>query len=290
MIPSQRYVSRELSHFVGKGMRENGQYDLLVNKILKTGWLTHPPHDPAQPRGVNFDLSKPISTDEAIKSQVVCFCDIPDTDLAIHVGKYSKFGLAFEKNFLVTQGASPVAYVANESPVPVASLFVPDDFRTRVDTASAKGVADRALYYDTSVRAIVDILAAFDALANDDAERYIKGIAVSECKSRLKALFGLSDAQISALEAALKGNRQAIGSLRTCSDFLLNYVFSFVKSFDSCRPFEDELHYYMEREWRVAGNVKFTLGDVSRVFFPPAYAKRFRTDLPDYLGQISFVD
>jgi hypothetical protein len=45
MTHSQRYVSSELSHFVGKGLPEDDQYNLLVNKILKPGWLTHPPHD-----------------------------------------------------------------------------------------------------------------------------------------------------------------------------------------------------------------------------------------------------
>jgi hypothetical protein len=46
----------------------------------------------------------------------------------------------------------------------------------------------------------------------------------------------------------------------------------------------------MEREWRVANNVKFQLDDVSRVFFPEKYSKRFRVDLPAYAGQVSFID
>jgi hypothetical protein len=41
---AQRYVSVELSHFVGRGRSEPDQYDLLVNHILKPGRLTHPPH------------------------------------------------------------------------------------------------------------------------------------------------------------------------------------------------------------------------------------------------------
>jgi hypothetical protein len=39
MSPSQLYVSTELSHFVGKGKTENEQYELLVEKILKPGWV-----------------------------------------------------------------------------------------------------------------------------------------------------------------------------------------------------------------------------------------------------------
>jgi hypothetical protein len=44
-----------------------------VYKILKTGWLTYPPHDPSRPRSLSVDFSKPISTDEALRYEVVCF-------------------------------------------------------------------------------------------------------------------------------------------------------------------------------------------------------------------------
>lgn len=43
---------------------------------------------------------------------VVCFCDIPVGDLAFHARKYSKFGIAFTKAFLLNQGANPVFYIA----------------------------------------------------------------------------------------------------------------------------------------------------------------------------------
>ncbi len=290
MVHAQRYVSNELSHFVGKGRTEEEQYDLLMNKILKTGGITYPPHDPSQPRTLSLDLSKPISTDEALKYQVVCFCDIPESDLAIHVSKYSKFGLAFKKEFLIARGACPVFYVANESLVSATEIFSPDNFLDRIKAAQKQGVVDRALYFDTSVRAMVDIFAALDALCCDEDGRYFKGVPSSEFKKRFSALLGLSDAQISAVESALRRNAMAKKNVRLCADFIINYVFSFVKCFDAKRSFDDTANYYMEREWRVANNVIFSLGDVSRVFFPSAYAKRFRADLPSYIGQISFID
>jgi hypothetical protein len=46
----------------------------------------------------------------------------------------------------------------------------------------------------------------------------------------------------------------------------------------------------MEREWRVIGDVKFALEDVHRVFMPERYAERFREDLPNYIGQLTFSD
>lgn len=287
---SQRYVSNELSYFVGKDKTEEEQHQLLVDKILKSGWLTYAPHDPSQPRTASLDLSKPISTDDVIKSQVVCFCDIPTADLAIHVRKYSKFGVAFKKEFLVEKGACPVFYIAKEGPVPVQTLFSPGDFLERIDAARKSGYIDRALYFDTSVRGIIDIFVALDELCCNENDQYFKGITASEFKDRFGQLLGLSPAQVSSVEAALKDNTQAHQTIRMCIDFALNYVFTFMKCFDAKRSFEDESNYYMEREWRIGNNVQFTLDDVSRVFFPPSYAQRFRVDLPSYVGQISFID
>lgn len=290
MAGIQRYVSDELSHFVGRGMADHDQYDLLA-KILQSGWISHKPHDVARPRSANLDLSKPISTDEMIAYQVVCFCDIPEGDLAIHVGKYSKFGLSFKKEFLIGKGACPVFYVANESPVPTDRLFTPPDFADRVKAALARGPGgvDRAIYFDTTVRAVIDIFAALDAITNPEATRYFPGINVDDFKGRLANLMGLSKDQITAMEGALNGNAQARIAIRMFADFLLNYVFSYVKCFDATRDVGDPANYYMEREWRVANNVQFSLGDVARIFLPKKFAEQFRKDFPGYLGQLSFI-
>jgi hypothetical protein len=72
--------------------------------------------------------------------------------------------------------------------------------------------------------------------------------------------------------------------------FLQNYIFSFIKYFDVSSADEDEANVYMEREWRVLGDINFGLSDVHRVFMPKRYAKRFRADLPDYVGQLTFSD
>jgi hypothetical protein len=286
MSLNQRYVSNELSHFVGRRQSEEEQYNLLVDIILKTGWLTHPPHhDPAKPRTLGLDLSKPISTDDMFKYQVVCFCDIPLSDLAIHTKKYSRFGLAFEKQFLIDRGACPVFYVANESPVPAQEVFSPGDFVERI--ARAKGFVDRSLYFDTSVRAIVDLLVCMEMAFNEEGKRFL-AISEHDFRARMKSL--LSDAEIEGLRSAVCKNVQLSKTTRMVVDFILNYVFSFVKCFDAKQTFEDETNYYMEREWRVANNLQFTLGDVSRVFFPRNFAERFRADLPSYIGQISFSD
>jgi len=285
----QGYVSDELSHFVGRGKSDEESYDILVSKILKTGWLTYAPHDPGQPRTAKLDFSKPISADKTIDYQVICFCDIPEAELGIHTRKYGKFGLSFKKLFLIDRGACPVFYITNEGPVPSNVVFKPGDFAERVSEACAKGWVSRALYFDTSVRASLDIFAALDVLCCEEQDRYMKGLPAVDFKERFRVLLGLSSEQVMAVEAALKGNIQAKQTIRIFTDFLLNYVFTFMKCFDAKRSFDDESNYYMEREWRVGANIKFDLSDVARVFLPPSYVERFRTDLPAYVGQLTVI-
>jgi len=292
MTHTQRYISNELSHFVGRGQTEEVQYDILVNKILKTGWLTYPPHDISRPRSLSLDFSSLISDDKALKYEVVCFCDIPEPDLAIHVNKYSKFGLAFKKDFLIAKGACPVFYVANESPVSANAVITPDNFATDlIRAAQASGRVDRALYFSTSVRGLFDIFAALDAMCCDEDKRFFKGaLSAAECKTRFGQLLGLSAPQVAAAEVALKGSALASNNIAIFRNFVIVEVFSFIKCFDAKRTFVDDANYYMEREWRVGNHVNFSLADVSRVFFPSGYATKFRADLPSYVGQISFID
>jgi hypothetical protein len=72
--------------------------------------------------------------------------------------------------------------------------------------------------------------------------------------------------------------------------FLDILVLPFIKYFDDLASDEDEANVYMEREWRVIGDVSFTLTDVHRVFMPERYAERFRADLPNYTRQLTFSD
>jgi hypothetical protein len=82
----------------------------------------------------------------------------------------------------------------------------------------------------------------------------------------------LSKEQITSAEAIVKGNPTAIKTVRMCTDFLINYVFTNMKCFDAKRQFHDPENYYMEREWRIGNNVEFNLENVARVFFPSSYA------------------
>ena len=69
--------------------------------------------------------------------------------------------------------------------------------------------------------------------------------------------------------------------------FFFNFqIFSFLKFFDHALTESHPENYYLEREWRVLGNVPFTLEDISRVILPASYAERFRSDVAEYHGQI----
>jgi hypothetical protein len=88
----QRYISKELTHFVGQKLPEEVQYLKLV-EILKSRWLTHPPHSPNISGNLQVNTKARISANEMYVPQVICFCDIPVDDLSIHINKYSRFGI-----------------------------------------------------------------------------------------------------------------------------------------------------------------------------------------------------
>src|SRR5215218_1410501 len=238
-MPTQRYVSPELTHFVGKGLPEDQQYSLLVNDILMGGCLKFPPIDDSRCiEGLSGNLPivggtrTPDGDDtEAAYSQRICFCDIPVTDLEIHMTKYSRFGLSFLKDFLVRKGANPVMYVAENSQA--LSFYLPET--TKDEPWPRRRVFER---------------------------------------------------NIELLEKYRKENRDTIPIY--LEYFLDILVLPFIKYFDASAPDEAEANVYMEREWRVIGDVSFTLTDVHRVFMPERYAERFRADLPDYKGQLTF--
>lgn len=128
----QRYVSRELTHFVAKDLRNepDRQYEILV-KILKEGLLRPRSPDPPGQAGessIRFADPEVLSNNpnEMINPRVVCFCDIPVADMHIHMMKYGKFGLSFLKSFLVKKGANPLFYVAQNAPTkPISRAYVP---------------------------------------------------------------------------------------------------------------------------------------------------------------------
>lgn len=118
----QRYVADELTHLTGRDKEPEDAYAALVS-ILTSGILRHSgeaiPHGtiPDNPLGGGFrwDPAADLIGHEMFMADMVCFCDIPIADMALHAGKYSPFGLAFPRRFLVEKGATPVFYVASNA-------------------------------------------------------------------------------------------------------------------------------------------------------------------------------
>ena len=240
MATLQRYVSKELTHFVGQQLREEGikkeefeekQYNLLL-KILTDGELRSSTPDKGELR---IHLTARMSDNKMYIHHTVCFCDIPVNDLDIHMKKYSRFGLSFLKSFLVQKGASPVFYIAKNS---------------IINTGNLKNRSD---YFDEMI---------------------------SECQKFLNQMIIHKNVDME-LESKKWFNLW---------EFLNRFVFSFMKFFDDKKPDDSEDNYYMEREWRIVGDLDFELNDVYRVILPERFAERFRKDMPNYMRQITFAE
>lgn len=262
MAGSQRYISKELTHFVGRERPENEQWSLLV-KILKSGWLTHRPHDQETSYSLIVNPGAKISQNEMYSPLTVCFCDIPVDDLEIHMSKYSRFGLAFLKSFLVKAGANPVFYVARNSIV-----------RTWPDLSDRAKIVERACAGDP-----------FEIF-----EQIPRGVHFDNMLQKYHQFyFDLRDASNpSGAESAEESTDfRRFHDLRWFFEF---HIFSFLKVFDDAKIDDDPENYYMEREWRIIDNLRFELKDVRRVILPESYAKRLREEVPDYFGQVTFAE
>ncbi len=112
MTSKQKYISNELFHFVGrkeKGKEE--QYNILKNILSKCSIGLGDPDISVY----RYDPNKKLSSNELYDPDMVCFCDIPISEINIHMIKYSAFGISFKKNYLITKGANPVWYISSNS-------------------------------------------------------------------------------------------------------------------------------------------------------------------------------
>ncbi|RLL46912.1 hypothetical protein D8M04_06865 [Oceanobacillus piezotolerans] len=231
----QRYVSRELTHFVGRHLLESERFDLLI-EIIKSGRLLHKHQE--EPIQINIDAE---GLEEIVNPAITCFADIPINDLSLHMEKYSNFGLAFKKEFLVKNGANPVLYIASNGMV--ESSFYKQD------------IVNREHFF----------------------------------KKSMKEYFETMD-EIRAYLVKKEGSKAMLHAIEDLDSFFKRHFFAYLKPFDASRKDADEDNYYMEREWRIVGELKFTLEDVTRILVPEKYGKKIREVLPAYFGQISFTE
>ena len=161
----QRYISNDLTHFVGRALvNDDDRYELLV-KVIKSQKLSYPPHDGSS-TAISLDLTKPVTADGLALPCIVCFCDIPLPDLNLHMKKYSQFGLSFSKTFLIEKGASPVFYVARDAASTLSSCITQPEYQERNESAIAANRIPRALEYDASTSATMKFMINLLWLAN----------------------------------------------------------------------------------------------------------------------------
>jgi hypothetical protein len=287
----QRYVSNELTHFVGRSLRadEEAQYQLLL-KICRSGTLLDPRYlgkrdtpifffnvvdrDGSERRQQYFPepyfevrINGPVEANEFVAPEMVCFCDIPLLELEIHTSKYSRFGLAFHKAFLVRQGASPVHYVAREAATPLrlvgrdgvhADFFEPDEEHGLLSAGQ-----ERSKFLEQLKTRTFDLIERYSAPLQEKLGAYQRG---KDDPRKLRA------------------------ELLAMVEFMMGtfcYLHGQVKVFDSTLGDGDPNNFYMEREWRVIGRVMFNAGDVARVIVPEGFGGRFRTDEPGFRGEVT---
>jgi hypothetical protein len=254
-MSNQRFLSDDLTHFVGRSApTAEAQFEILVKILQQEVLLPRPDFDRLHG---TVSLSATGQQGETFPMDIVCFCDIPLSDLQFHMRKYSQFGISFDRNLLVARGANPVFYLAENG-----VQFVSD-----LTEAPGPG-ADYSLQN-----------------ARECYENVLREGKFVDPKTRL------------VWNSTLRGTHyvdrlQTIvwSKLEYSTYAFLGEVFGFLKRFDASLPHDDPKSFYTEREWRVRGSVFFSLNEVKRVFMPSKFAYQFRSRIPEYYGQIHFTD
>ena len=99
---------------MGRKLRNHEKQFRLLTKIIRTRVLkARSGFRTSNGRAyiLNKHYGRQLSSNDAYEGSYICFCDIPLRDLSIHMAKFSKFGLAFSKNYFAEKGAVPVMYV-----------------------------------------------------------------------------------------------------------------------------------------------------------------------------------
>lgn len=272
-LNARGYSSAELTHFIGRALpTDEERFQLLVH-IVRRGWLTYPPHNEQHEARFTVYRRRLASQDAMYVPHAVCFCDIPVEHLALHMSKYSKFGLSFQKAFLVGKGATPVFYLAMDSSV----------WKKRPEFAGS------GAYKPTSEEERKAIVEALGTIDETRWKRIVRSQAIDEELAKKWDLFyerleflKREDVPADVLVHLAKAHQQDI-----TWDML---VFGFLKLFEAGRPDSDPEHYYLEREWRVADNVDLQTSDLARIIVPHAFKDRVAADLPDFVGPVTTVD
>jgi hypothetical protein len=87
------------------------------------------------------------------------------------------------------------------------------------------------------------------------------------------------DQNVRELSALVEQCRSTVG-VSPSMHFLAFHILSYFKFFDLHLEDSDEENFYLEREWRMIGNLNFQRKDIRRVFVRRGYATRFSKRVP----------
>ncbi len=263
------YTSNLLCHFVGRSKpSDDERFDLLV-KIIKGTQLIANLSNPDKPESLLHGGYKCENVGEVFnKCDCVCFCDIPNEALDIHINKYSKFGMGFEKNFIAEQGARPVMYVPQNY-----------DIIERGDGETSKSETPRRPneYFPSVLRTTANLLPLI-MITNP----------ILNWQQIMKTLASLGlDNHLNLFNSNVRNN-YFCGKSHSMLFSIIQGVatqMAYVKLYDSTLPDNHPDNYYMEREWRSLKNIVFSLNDIKTVYIPSVeYKERFIEEFPDYNG------
>jgi hypothetical protein len=102
---STDYVIHFTSYDGLKGILKNGFRPSFIEEEVVS---TKMPYAEKQlHRALNIKTLEP----EKLKIPMVCFCDIPNKDIAYHKKRYGNYGIALTKSWAFTNGINPVLYL-----------------------------------------------------------------------------------------------------------------------------------------------------------------------------------
>lgn len=268
------YVSNLLCHFVGRAQTtEEQQFQLLVKIIKQDKTLLANLKNPNKlTTSTSFHYSGARVGEMYERCDCVCFCDIPDESLGIHVNKYGRFGMGFDKSFLISKGVRPVMYIPQKV-----------EIKERAKTDTPKQAIE---YYQYLAKELSCFLVFLNLLNSCmPFKNCYQAMKESSSPAIQQALKFLNEDALKKVEEG-KAHSLIFGDMMAWSTQL-----SYIKVFDATLSPDDPDNYYMEREWRSIENINFELSDILKIYLPcENYKKRFMKEFPTYKGEFCFLN
>jgi hypothetical protein len=110
------FLSDDLFHLVGRTSPNDDEANFrTLRAIVESESVMHSDSRRLPPTTITVDLAKSLAAGELVVPTLACFCDIPIASLPFHARKYGRFGLGFDRHFLIPRGARPVMYMPMRS-------------------------------------------------------------------------------------------------------------------------------------------------------------------------------